>query len=86
MPMPPLTTNAPELVEVELVVLSIDIALVVIAPLLVTDCNVLVFHTVIVPVFELTAVSVPAVNVCTPKLLIVKLVCVPVDTISVTPI
>ena len=63
MPTPPVTTNAPVIVDILVEVLVIKIALVVLLPLLVTDCKVLVVHTVTVPVFELTAVSVPAVNV-----------------------
>ena len=86
MPTPPTTVNAPVVVDVDDVVFNTDTATVVDEPLLVTLCSVPVFHTVIVPVFALTAVSVPAVNVCTPKLAIVKLVKVPVDTILVTPI
>ena len=65
-PTPPTTCNAPVLVEVELVALVIDIALLVVAPLLVTLCNVPVFHIVTAPVDVLTAVSVPAVIADTP--------------------
>ena len=63
MPTPPATVNAPVVVDTLTEVLLIRIALVVLLPRLVIDCRVLVFHTVIVPVFELTAVSVPAVSV-----------------------
>jgi len=71
-PMPPLTNNAcPELVLALLEVLVIDQATLVEAPLLVTVCNVSDDQTVIVPVFELTTVPVPAVNVCTPRLVTV---------------
>ena len=60
-PTPPATCNAPEVVDVELVPLVILIALVVVAPLPVTLCNVLIFQIVTGPVLVLTAVSVPAV-------------------------
>ena len=63
MPTPPTTCKAPLLVEVAAVVLVIDTALLVVAPLLVIVCSVLLFQTVTVPVDELTAVSVPAVSV-----------------------
>ena len=56
-PTPPATINAP------VVVLVILIALLVVDPRLVTLCNVLVVHTVTLPVLVLTAVSVPAVRV-----------------------
>ena len=65
-PAPPATVNAPVVVDVAEVALVILIALVVVKPLSVTVCKLLVFHTVTVPVFALTAVSVPAVSVCTP--------------------
>ena len=38
-----------------------EIMLVVLLPLLVTDCRVLVFQMVMLPVLVLTAVSVPAI-------------------------
>ena len=85
-PAPPATVNAPVVVEVAVVKFVIEIALVVVAPLLDTESNVLVFHTITVPVFELTLVSVPAVNVCTPKLIIPKEVAVPVDINPTMPI
>ena len=66
MPTPPTTCKAPVFVEVALVELVIDTALLVVAPLLVIVCSVLVFHTVTAPVDVLTAVSVPAVSVLTP--------------------
>ena len=66
---PPLPTISAPLVEVVgFVALLIVTALVVTAPRLVRDCKVPVFQTVRVPVEPLTAVSVPAVNVWTPKL------------------
>ena len=61
--MPPATWRAPELAEVDEVASVMLIRLVVVKPLSVTVCKLLVFHTVTVPVFELTEVSVPAVNV-----------------------
>ena len=66
-PTPPVTINAPLLVEVALVVLVIDTVLLVVAPLLVIVCKVEVFQTVTTPVDVLTAVSVPAVIVDTPN-------------------
>ena len=60
-PTPPATCKAPVVVETALVVFDINNALVVELPLLVTDCNVLVFQIVILPVLVETAVSVPAV-------------------------
>ena len=73
-------------------VFSIDIMLVVVNPLSLTVCNVLVFHIVIVPVLELTAVSVPANNPVTPRLDIVTVpdasvntLIVPVPLILTTP-
>ena len=61
MPTPPATCRAPLLVDVALVILVIKIALVVLLPRPVTDCNVLVFEIVILPVLVLTAISVPAI-------------------------
>ena len=56
------------------------IALVVVAPLLVTDCNVAVLHTTTSPVDVLTAVSVPAFKLVTAKVPMVAVVriCAPV--------
>ena len=65
-PTPPATVNAPVLVDVELDVFVIEIAALVVAPLPVTDCNVLVFQIVTAPVEELIAVSVPATMLLTP--------------------
>ena len=65
-PTPPETFNAPELVEVACVGLETEIALVVVAPRLVTVCSVDVFHTTTIPVAVDTAVSVPALIVLTP--------------------
>ena len=61
-PIPPDTINAPEVVLTDEAVLDIVIICVEVAPLLVTDCRVLVFQTVTYPVLVLTAVSVPANN------------------------
>ena len=82
---PPLTINAPSVVELAEVAFVIVILLFVLAPLFVTVCSVLVFQTVTVPVLLLIAVSVPAVNVCTPKLTIVNAVDVPVEIKLVIP-
>ena len=60
-PTPPVTVNAPVVVDVELAVFVIPIALVVVAPRLVTLCKVLLFQIVTAPVDELIEVSVPAV-------------------------
>ena len=60
MPVPPVTINAPVVVPVLDDTFVILIALFVVAPLPVTVCKVLVFHTVTFPVLVLTAVSVPA--------------------------
>ena len=78
-PAPPVTINAPLSVDTELVESKIEIILVVLDPLLVTLCKLLVFQTVTVPVDELTAVSVPAVSVCTPKFVNITL---PVDVLT----
>ena len=72
-PTPPTTCNAPLLVALAAVVFVIDTALLEVAPRLVIVCNVLSFQTVTVPVDELTLVSVPAVNVCTPMLVTITL-------------
>ena len=61
MPTPPVTVNAPVVVDILTEVLLIRIALVVLLPLPVTDCSVLVFQMVMLPVLVLTAVSVPAI-------------------------
>jgi hypothetical protein len=66
-PTPPITVNAPVLVDVDDVVVLIDMALVVVAPRLVIDCSVLVFQTVTAPVEVDIAVSVPAVTDVTPN-------------------
>ena len=59
-PTPPVTVNAPEVVEVDDVVFVIPTALLVVAPRVVIVCKVLVFQIVTLPVAVLTAVSVPA--------------------------
>ena len=55
-----MTINAPEVVLVASVEFVIDIALGVVAPRLVIDWRVEVFHITTEPVLALTAVSVPA--------------------------
>jgi hypothetical protein len=60
-PNPPVITTAPVAVDVLVVVLVNETTLVVVAPRLVIDCNVLVFHITMLPVLVLIAVSVPAV-------------------------
>ena len=64
MPTPPLTRNAPVLVLVLDAVLVIEMAADVELPLLVTDCNVLMFEIVT----KSTAISVPAINPKNPLL------------------
>ena len=56
-----MTINAPVVVLVLEAVLVIDMALVVVAPRLVIDCSVLIFHIVTAPVAVLIAVSVPPI-------------------------
>ena len=81
-PTPPCTYKAlAETVVVLAVALVIVTALLVVDPRLVTVCSVLSFHTITVPVELLTLVSVPAVNVWTPKLVIVT-----VPVLALTPI
>ena len=65
---PPVTTNAPVLTEVAWVAFVICIALLDALPLEVIVCSVELFQIVIVPVAAETEVSVPAVSVCTPRL------------------
>jgi hypothetical protein len=66
--------NAPELVPVLDVVLVIDITALVLAPRPVTDCKVLVFHIVKLPVLVVTAVSVPALMLVAANSLMVAVV------------
>jgi hypothetical protein len=65
-PTPPAIVNAPVVVPVLTVVDVMLIGLLVEDPLVVTDCNVPVFHTVTTPVDVLTDVSVPEYNFVTP--------------------
>ena len=62
MPTPPVTFSAPVAVLVAAVALVIEIALVVVAPLPVTDCSVEVVQILTTPVDVLTTVSVLASN------------------------
>ena len=83
MPTPPVTINAADCVDVALVLLDMVIIRLVLDPLEVTVCNVLLFHTVILPVDVLTEVSVPAANVSTPVL---EIVIAPVDDDTLIPV
>ena len=65
-PTPLVTFNAPVVVDVEFVVFVMLTALVVLAPLPVTLCNVLVSQIVIAPDAVLIAVSVPAIRLTVP--------------------
>ena len=66
-PTPPVTINAPVVVEVDTVAFVMFILLVVVNPLSVTDCNVLVFQIVTAPDDVLIDVSVPDTILDTPK-------------------
>jgi hypothetical protein len=74
MPTPPATVSAPVVLLTLTAVFAIDMVLVVVAPRLVIDCSVLVFQINTLPVDVVTAVSVPAVSLLTPKLPIVAVV------------
>ena len=82
-PTPPVTCNAlPEmLVVVNNALLTTTVA-VVVAPRLVTESNVLTFHTVMSPAPAVIAVSVPAVILVTPVLTMFTL---PVDALALRP-
>ena len=79
MPTPPVTFNAPVIVELASVVLERAIACVLLAPRPVTVSNVLVtLIETLVPVLALTVVSVPLATLITPKLLTVNVTVEPV--------
>jgi hypothetical protein len=87
-PTPPVTVNAPDVVVRLAVALVMLIALLVVAPLVVTVCKVLVLNTVTAPELVVTAVSVPAKMLLTPavtKLLTVAVVnnCAPATKLVV---